>query len=49
MATNRLPKDFREFLNLLNSNEVEYLLHLKKNKKAIGRHKDLDDLENLPE
>ena len=24
------------------------LLHLKINKKAAGRHKDLDDLENLP-
>lgn len=24
------------------------LHHLKKNKKASGRHKDLDDLENLP-
>lgn len=26
MATTRLPPDFREFLNLLNSNRVEYLL-----------------------
>ena len=24
------------------------LPHLKANKKAAGRHKDLDDLENLP-
>jgi hypothetical protein len=24
------------------------LTHLKRNKKASGRHKDLDDLENLP-
>jgi hypothetical protein len=24
------------------------LAHLKANKKAAGRHKDLDDLENLP-
>ena len=24
------------------------VVHLKKNKKAAGRHKDLDDLENLP-
>lgn len=24
------------------------LVHLKINKKALGRHKDLDDLENLP-
>jgi hypothetical protein len=23
--------------------------HLRKNKRAAGRHKDLDDLENLPE
>lgn len=29
-------------VNLIN------LPHLKKNKKAVGRHKDLDDLENLP-
>lgn len=26
MATIRLPSDFKEFLNLLNSNEVKYLL-----------------------
>ena len=26
MATTRLPKDFRDFLKLLNSHEVEYLL-----------------------
>lgn len=32
-----LPQDFKEFLNLL-----------KINKKASGRHKDLDDFENLP-
>ena len=25
------------------------LKHLRKNKRASGRHKDLDDLENLPE
>jgi hypothetical protein len=24
------------------------LAHLKQNKKASGRHKDLDDFENLP-
>ncbi len=108
----RLPPDFKEFLRLLNSKEVEYLLvgdyavgyhgypratvdmdiwvaispanaervvaavrefgfdmprmspdlflaenriirmgvppHLKINKRASGRHKDLNDLENLP-
>lgn len=32
-----LPLDFKEFLNLLQVN-----------KKASGRHKDLNDLENLP-
>ena len=35
-----LPDDFKEFLKLLNAQEVDYLL--------IGRHKDLNDLENLP-
>lgn len=52
MATIRLPPDFREFLRLLNAHHVEYLLidlkHLKINKQACGRHKDLNDLENLP-
>lgn len=51
-----LPFDFKEFLKLLNENEVKYLLiggyidlqHLKINKKAAGRLKDLADLENLP-
>ncbi|HLJ11001.1 MAG TPA: hypothetical protein VKU82_07425 [Planctomycetaceae bacterium] len=28
--------------------DVISLEHLKKNKRASGRHKDLDDLENLP-
>jgi len=64
-----LPPDFKEFLQLLNSHHVEYLLawwlcswvlwlpasnrhlislsDLKINKKASGRHKDLNDLENL--
>jgi hypothetical protein len=36
----KLPPDFKEFLNLLNSR--------KENKQASGRFKDLDDLENLP-
>ncbi len=26
MATTHLPKDFKEFLRLLNANQVEYLL-----------------------
>ena len=51
-----LPFDFKEFLKLLNENTVRYLLiggyidlpHLKTNKKAAGRLKDLADLENLP-
>ena len=71
-----INKDFREFIKLLNSNNVKYLVvggyavafhgyprytkdmdditidfinleNLKKNKKAIGRFKDLADLENL--
>jgi len=45
----RLPKDFKEFLRLLNGHHVEYLLEdLKVNKRPAGRHKDLNDLENLP-
>jgi hypothetical protein len=40
MATVNLPQDFKEFLRLLN--------FYQRNKKAAGRHKDLDDLENLP-
>lgn len=71
-----LPKDFKEFLNVLNSKKILTsisgvrfgecyeervvdeidgqevniisLKHLKVNKKASGRHKDLDDFENLP-
>lgn len=51
-----LPQDFKEFLSLLRDREVEYLLiggyaglaHLKQNKQASGRHKDLDDLDHLP-
>lgn len=60
MASIAVPKDFKEFLRLCNSHGVEYLVvggvlvhiidlpHLKANKRAAGRHKDLDDLENLP-
>ena len=70
-----LPPDFKEFLRLLNTHGVEYLLiggyavgyhgypratkdgidvnlislhHLKVNKQASGRYKDLDDIEHLP-
>ena len=42
MATIRLPRDFKEFLQLLNAHQVEYLLVKR------GRNKDLADLENLP-
>ena len=62
MATVRLPPDFKEFLQLLNSHQTERVVdilddvevniisrkHLKANKKASGRLKDLTDLENLP-
>jgi hypothetical protein len=48
MATIQLPPDFKEFLQLLNSHGVEYLLVDLINKKASGRLKDLNDLENLP-
>ena len=51
MAIIDLPTDFKEFLrsfksqsDIRNSN----LTYMKVNKKAAGRHKDLDDLENLP-
>jgi hypothetical protein len=37
----KLPPDFKEFLTLLNSHQVEA-------KQASGRLKDLSDLENLP-
>lgn len=76
MDTILLPQDFKEFLQLLNSNAVEYLLidgvafaacfaerirvlidnievplisrhHLLQNKKASGRHKDLEDIKQL--
>ena len=51
MATTPLPRDFKEFLRLLNEKKVENLInidHLKQNKLAAGRNKDLADLENLP-
>lgn len=43
-----LSKDFKEFAELLNSNRVEYLI-VKTNKHAVGRHKDLADIEQLGE
>ena len=52
MAMIRLPPDFKEFLESLNSERVEYLLisleDLKANKRAVGRARDLNDIENLP-
>jgi hypothetical protein len=51
MATAQLPQDFKEFLKLLNEEQLEYLMinlpDLLKNKKAADRHKDLDDIEHL--
>jgi predicted nucleotidyltransferase len=50
-----LPPDFKEFLNIRIVDEIDGievnvigLNQLKINKKASGRHKDLDDFENLP-
>jgi len=47
------PKDFKEFLQLLNSKEVEYLIISKSdlllNKRASGRPKDLADCSRLQE
>lgn len=53
-----LTSDFKEFAALLNSNKVEVQLDgialgfiaiedFKINKKAVGRHQDLADLETL--
>jgi hypothetical protein len=42
MATIRLPPDFKEFLQLLNTHNVD-------NKRMSGRLKDLNDLQNLPD
>ncbi len=50
-----LPKDWREFIALLNSSGVEYLIvgaaalayHGVPHKRATGRSQDLADLENL--
>jgi len=52
----QLPQDFKEFLKLLTLHDdnidgfnvnIISLKHLKINKKASGRFKDLDDLEHL--
>jgi hypothetical protein len=40
-------KKITDELDGINVNLIS-LAHLKKNKKTSGRHKDLDDLENLP-
>jgi len=40
MVTILLPRDFKEFLQLLNEHQV--------NKSASGRTKDLNDLKHLP-
>ncbi len=41
----RLPPDFKDFLRLLSSHRVEYLLI---GGYAVWYHRDLDDLEQLP-
>lgn len=46
-----LPADFKEFLQLLNEHDVQYLLiggYAVAYHTASGRYKDLNDLENLP-
>ena len=42
----KLPQDFKDFLTLLNSHSVDYLLV--GDKLASARPKDLADLDNLP-
>jgi hypothetical protein len=44
-----LNQDFKEFIQALNDNATTFidLENLKKNKKAVGRHQDLADIENL--
>jgi hypothetical protein len=48
-----LNQDFREFLQLFNDNGVLVnfidLKNLKRNKRSVGRHQDLADMENLKE
>jgi predicted nucleotidyltransferase len=54
--SNTFSPDFKEFVELLNRKVIDIdnvsinfigLEELKKNKKAAGRGKDLNDLENL--
>ena len=40
-----IPRDFCEFIGLLNERRVRYLV---RNKRASGRDKDKLDLQNLP-
>ena len=44
-----LPPDFREFVQLLNEHNAEYIGYqeLLKNKRAAGREKDLADVAEL--
>ena len=45
-----LPKDFKEFIKLLNKNNVRYIIDLKsliRTKQASGRTRDLADIEEL--
>jgi len=39
-----IPKDFKELLELFGAHKVEYLIA---NKRALGRKRDLADLEAL--
>lgn len=60
MGTEIIPRDFKDFLKLLNKNRkfaridgikiniISLAGDLKRNNKASGRHKDLNDLKNLP-
>lgn len=47
MATIHLPPDFKEFLQLLNSHQIEN--QRKSEVMCVADIKDLTDLENLPE
>ena len=54
MAGIELHPDFKDFLKLLNSHDVRYLLvggyavGYHGYPRAAGRHKDMEDLEHLP-
>lgn len=43
-----LPKDFKEFVALLNAHAVEYLIVGGYAMALHGRPRNTDDLENLP-